>query len=1069
MRLVRLLMFCLCLPFLSFLSGCGTTAAGTFTVTADSSVTLAQGESRSFTVTAASSDNFKGSVFISPRGLPTGVTSAPGSLTVTAGTPSTFTLTASSTAPAGTTNVSLIGTSGDLSASAKVAVTVTAVAPPSGNQQDFTLAVAPASATLGAGASTQVTLSSTAVNGFSGPISVAINGLPAGVTASPATISLQPGTPQTVTLTASATAAGTPSPATVSFVGTSGSLTHTATLALNVTATTPGNNPDFTLTAAPGTVALTAGSSSQVTLNSSALNGFSGGVSIAISGLPTGVTASPSTATLQPGTPLTITLTASLTAPATTSPAVVRFVGTSGSLSHTATVSVTVSAAPDFTLSATPATLNVTQGAQSAPLQISAAAQNSFTGSITFTVSGLPSGVTATPATGTLQSGNPASIVFNASSTATLGTATITITATSGTLTHTATVALTVVAPNVTLTLSPSTVTVPINSFALVTVTANGPGTVQVSLSGLPAGVTAHPSTVSVSPTTSETIVLTADTTAQPGTSTVNFTGSYQSLNGTAPLTLQVITAPVHPLDVPTWHYNAQRTGLNSVETVLAPANIGSGNFGKLSSWTVDAAVDAQPLFASGVTIGSKSHNVLYVATENDTMYAIDADSGTVLWQTSVLGANETASDDHGCNEVSPKIGITATPVLDRNYPSHGAIFFVALTKDSGGNYHQRLHGLDITTGAEIAAGPVEISATYPGAGPAGDGTTYTFDPGKYVERAALLLSNSTIYLSWAAPCQQGTLNYSSWVMSYDEPTLSQQSVLNLTPNGNGGGIWMSGAGPAADTAGNVYLATSKGTFDTTLTTDGFLRPVNGDYGNAFLKLETTNSALTAFDYFEPINGVPGSTGYADQGSGGVLVVPDIPLQGSTIPIIQQLLVGAGKDGNIYVMDRSSDVLGEYFGGGGFDLNYTTVTGATPSGVTSSPAYFNGFLYYAGISDTVKSYDIFTDAQTGVLNGPSDGSAVPLGAAGATPVITANGTNAAILWALDTLATGGPVLHAYDATHLTTELYNSTQALTGGAPRDAVHATGKFTVPVVVNGHVYIATQNGVDVFGLLP
>lgn len=952
-------MFWLCLPLLSFLSGCGATKAGTFTMTADSSVTLAQGESRSFTVTATSSDSFKGSVFISPRGLPTGVTVTPGSMTVTTGTASTFTLAASSSAAVGTTQVVVVGTSGDLSASATVSVTITATAP-------------------------------------------------------------------------------TPPPA--------------------------GNNQDFTLTATPTTLTLTAGSSSQVTLNSSPLNSFSGSISIAINGLPSGVTASPSTVSLQPGTPQTITLTASPTAPSTTTPAAVRFVGTTGSLSHTATVAVSVVAAGDFTLSATPATLTVQQGGQSAPVQISPAGTNGLTGNVSFTVSGLPTGVTATPSTSTLQVGNQEPIVFQATNAAALGTATITITATSGALTHTATIALTVVAApatTVTLTLSPTTVTVPINSFGLVTVTANGPGTVQVSLQGLPPGVTAHPSTLSLAPTTSQTIVLTADTTATPGTSSVTFTGSYNSLKGTATLNVQVITAPIHASDVPTWHYDAQRTGLNSAETLLAPANVVSSSFGRLGSWTVDAAVDAQPLFASGVTIGSQSHNVLYVATENDTMYAIDTNSGTVLWHTSILGANETASDDHGCNEISPKVGITATPVLDRNYPSNGAIFFVAMTKDSNGNYHQRLHGLDITTGAEIAASPVDITATYPGTGSSGDGTTNTFDPSKYVERAALLMSNSTLYLTWAAPCQQGTLNYSSWVMAYDEPTLTQQSVLNLTPNGNGGAIWMSGAGPAADTEGNIYLATSKGTFDTT-TTFGTLLPVNGDYGNAFVKLEFPNNVLTAFDYFEPLDGIPGSAGYADEGSGGVLVVPNLTIPGSIPPIPQDLLVGAGRDRNLYEMDRSGSAMGEYDGNVDFVAN--EVTSAFPSGVTSSPAYFNGFVYYAAIGDSLKTFDVVNE-----LSSYSDISTGTMGSAGATPVITANGTNAAIVWALDTMATGGPVLHAYDATHLTTELYNSTQAQTNGVVRDAVHPTGKFTVPMVVNGHVYIGTQNGIDVFGLLP
>jgi hypothetical protein len=300
--------------------------------------------------------------------------------------------------------------------------------------------------------------------------------------------------------------------------------------------------------------------------------------------------------------------------------------------------------------------------------------------------------------------------------------------------------------------------------------------------------------------------------------------------------------------------------------------------------------------------------------------------------------------------------------------------------------------------------------------------------------------------------------------MAYSEVNLQQQSVLNLTPNGSGGGIWMSGAGPAADDNGDVFLITSKGTFDTTMDING--NPRHGDFGNGYVEIVTTNGVMSSppYDYFEPTNGVPGSPNYQDQGSGGVMVAPAFPYGGHTL----SLAIGAGKDGNIYELEYSGSALGEY--GAGNDYNQSTLTNELPNGATSTAAYFNQHFYYGASGDALKGFSM----------NPLGGSVVTqstgtLGDAGATPVISANGldgsngTSTAILWALDTTASGGPVLHAYNATDLTKELYNSTQAQTGGVARDTIHTTGKNAVPLVVNGHVYIGTGSGVDVFGLLP
>jgi hypothetical protein len=863
-----------------------------------------------------------------------------------------------------------------------------------------------------------------------------------------------------VTLTAASNAPVT-GPVAVNFVGTSGTLSHTATIQLSVVAATPVTTADFTLAAAPSPLNLTQGTNGQVTLSSTAIDGFSGTIAVAVNGLPTGVTASPTTISVTPNTPFVVTLTAASNAPVT-GPVTVSFVGTSGTLSHTATIQLSVVApGPNFAMTVTPNTLTLPQGSQSDPLQVGVTATGGFASAVTFTVSGLPTGVTMIPPDGaSLTPGQMVPIVFVAAADAPLGTTTVTITGTSGGLTRTTTLKLTVSTPPppdaITITFQPASLTVTVGSIAVVSVTASTPpeytDQITVTPQNLPAGVMVSPVSAVVTPGVPQTFILIAGQNATPATSNVTFAGQVNSVNGSADLSLTVAASPTALLDAPTWHYNTGRTGLYSSETSLTPTNVTASKFGKKTTFATDAAVDAQPLFLSGLTIGAQAHNVLYTATENDTVYAWDADSGSLLWQKSAIGAGETASDNQGCTELPSTVGITSTPVIDRYFAPDGVIYFVAKTKDGSGTYHQRLHALDLTTGAELSGSPVEITATYPSSS-----GTNTFDPSIMVERAALLLSNGTVYLSWAAPCHQTSFDYQSWVMAYSEATLAQQSVLDLTPNGNGGGIWMSGAGPAADADGNVFLITSEGTFDTTLVAGSNSNnyPANGDYGNGYVKIQPTNGVMSLFDYFEPLNGVQASaTNYQDQGSGGVLLMPDIPIGGGNV---LSLAAGAGKDGNIYEMGRTGAFLGEYDGQN--DNNINTMTNALANGASSSPAYFNQTLYYGGIGDSVKAINALSQGT------PDSESANTLGPAGATPVISANGTSTPVAWALDTTASGGPVLYAYDATDLTTELYDSTIQ----ASRDTVDATSKYSVPVVANGHVYIGTQSGVDVFGLLP
>ncbi len=538
-----------------------------------------------------------------------------------------------------------------------------------------------------------------------------------------------------------------------------------------------------------------------------------------------------------------------------------------------------------------------------------------------------------------------------------------------------------------------------------------------------------------------------------------NSAGTITSSSAKLSLTAQPANGP-SAADVVTFKNDALRSGQYLVETALTPANVNSTSFGLLHNTKVDGKVDAQPLYLSQLTIGVAAHNVVFVATEQGSVYAIDADAGTTLWQVSLLAAGETPSDAHApCTQVEPKIGITSTPVIDRTAGPNGTLYVVAMSLDKSSNYHQRLHALDVTTGAELANGPTEIAATFPNSA----GTT-TFDPGQYEERAALLLSGGVIYTSWTSHCDMAP--YSGWVIAFKQSDLTRTAVGNVAPNSgvaqsggnsytiNGPAIWMSGDGPAADAAGNIYFLTGNGRFETTLDTNGF--PNQGDFGNSFVKMSSSGATLAVADYFTMSNEVAESQADQDLGSGGEMLLPDLMDSTNTA---KHLVVGAGKDGNIYLVDR--DNMGKF--NSAKNNIWQEVDGALGGDVRSSPAYFNGTLYYGANGSKLKAFSVVNAKISAAATSQSSGS---FGYPGTSPAVSASGTANAIVWAHENQNNGTvAVLHAYNAANLATELYNSTLA-TGS--RDQFGAGNKFITPTVAGGKVFVGTTNSVAIFGLL-
>ena len=498
--------------------------------------------------------------------------------------------------------------------------------------------------------------------------------------------------------------------------------------------------------------------------------------------------------------------------------------------------------------------------------------------------------------------------------------------------------------------------------------------------------------------------------------------------------------------DVVTYHFDNARTGVYANETTLNPTNVNFKSFGKIGFYSVDGKVDGQPLYLFQMSISAGVHNVLYVVTEHDSVYAFDADSGAILWKKSMLGSGETTSDPvDSCFLIAPEIGITSTPVIDR---ARGVMYVVAMSK-RGGTYIQRLHALDVTTGLEMFGGPTTIQASYPGTGDNSSNGRVVFDPKQYTERAGLLLLNGIVYTTWTSHCD--VRPYTGWVIGYDASTLMQVKVLNITPNGSDGAIWMAGTAPAADTNGNIFLLSANGTFETTLDAGGF--PDKADFGNCFLKI-ATSGGLSVADYFTMSNTVEESDADLDLGSGGAIVLPDLTDENGQT---RHLAVGAGKDRTIYVVDR--DNMGRF---NATDNIYQEISGALDKGVFSMPAYFKNTIYYGAGGDRLKAFAI----SNAKLSTTATSQSVDLFSyPGTTPSVSANGTTNGIVW---TMANDGiaAVLRAYDATDLGKEIYNTEQA---ASSRDRFGPGNKFITPVITNGKVFVGTTNGVAVFGLLP
>jgi hypothetical protein len=518
-----------------------------------------------------------------------------------------------------------------------------------------------------------------------------------------------------------------------------------------------------------------------------------------------------------------------------------------------------------------------------------------------------------------------------------------------------------------------------------------------------------------------------------------------------------------------TQHNDIGRTGQNLQETILTPQNVKTKTFGKVFSYSVDGQVYSQPLYVPNVNIpGQGTHNVVYVETQNDSLYAFDADglSATALWQISFINRSQgitpvpcgtDGNTDISCG-VYPIYGINSTPVID---PSTNTMYLVTRTANNG-KYYQTLHAIDITTGAEKFGGPVNISGSVPGTGAGSKKGIVSFDTLADVQRSGLLLLNSTVYIGWA-----GALH--GWVMGYNATTLKQVAIFNTTPNAQLGGVWASGNGIAADESGNIYAAVGDALFDAN--TGG------SDYGDSLLKF---NADLSVLDYFTPNDEACRKLNDLDLGSAGPIV---LPTQQGSVP--NELII-AGKGGKpcdsapvrsrIYLLNRSN--LGQYNATQDQDVEEVVGSGG---GYWSSSAYWQGessaYVYSAGVNGTGGAGDHLNmfGVSDGLLSTAPAAQSTNVFPVGATPSISANGTADGIVWAIERQEALGvqpgdkpAILYAYDATNVATMLYNSGSMLSYGVQRDRGGCANKFAVPTIANGRVYVGTQNQLDVYGLL-
>jgi len=753
-----------------------------------------------------------------------------------------------------------------------------------------------------------------------------------------------------------------------------------------------------------------------------------------------------------------------------------------------------ITGTPTVTANATPLTFKVTDSSNPVQTKTVNLTLTISASALSLTTTSLPNGLVGTAYSATLM--------------ATGGTTPYTWSLTSGTLpsglTLNASTGAITGTPTVTANATPLTFKVTDSSNPVQTKTVNLTLTISasisVSISPVRAGLEIT-QTLSITPTTTDAAGVTWSATGSScsGSSCGTFSAS-TSLNGvavtyTAPSTagLYSITATSKTQNtvsaslsvavtdlagVATYHNDLSRDGVNAREYALSPSTVTTATFGKLFSCAVDGAVYAQPLWVPNLTIASVKRNVVFVATMADSVYAFDADSAgstcVPLWHSSMLDSAHGATSGEtsvpsygpgflvgqGAGDIAPEVGVTSTPVIDL---STNTIYVLSKSVvPSGPSFYQRLHALDLMTGKEKFSGPVTIQGTYPGTG---DGSsTTTFVPQQENQRSGLALANGVVYIAWAS--HEDTPPYYGWVMGYNASNLSQASVLNVTPDAGWGGIWMSGGAPAVDSSGNLYLITANGQFDAT---NG--SAPNNDYGDSFLKL---SSGLSVSQYFTPSDQANDQANDKDFGSGGAMVLVDLPANGSNPT---HLVLGGGKDGTLYVLNR--DAMGGYG-----DSNAWQEL-STGSGIFATGAFWNSTFYLGTARLKIQGYALNTSTAKFTLL--PNATPTTFGWPGSTPSISSMPDNSnGILWALqnDAFCTalaqscGPTILHAYNANNLSTEYWNSTMG-SGNAAGNAV----KFTIPTVANGKVYVGTRGNnaggtdsttstpgeLDVYGLLP
>jgi outer membrane protein assembly factor BamB len=504
---------------------------------------------------------------------------------------------------------------------------------------------------------------------------------------------------------------------------------------------------------------------------------------------------------------------------------------------------------------------------------------------------------------------------------------------------------------------------------------------------------------------------------------------------------------------ITTAQYDNYRTGANLHETLLTPRNVNSAHFGKLFAMPVDGDVFAQPLYVPRLEIPGKGlHDVVFLATERDSVYAFDAATPSVpLWHVSFLrpaaGVNAVSWSAVHCSFIGPDIGITPTPVIDL---SSRTIYVIVRTMERSPEgqdlFFQRLHALDLGNGAEKPGSPVVIRASVTGSAFFGlIGREVRFNAALENPRAALLLSNGTVYIAWGSSCDVGS--YYGWVLAYDARTLKQTGVFNTAPDAGESGIWQSDAGLAADAEGNVYGVTGNGKF--TASSAG-----GRDFGDSVLKLGLQNGTLAVRDYFTPFNESSLNRKDDDFGSCGPVLLPDQP---GPHP---HLMVAAGKAGVLYLIDR--DRMGKFHAGSDSHALQTLNVASAP--IYGAPAYGNGHLYLFATDDVLKDYPIAGDR---LAPAPAHRGSYKFKNPGAIPVLSANGSKDGMVWVVLTKGywekTVSANLQAYDAEDVSRLLYT-----TEHDPHNSPGTAVRFTMPTVANGRVYVGSRDAVYVYGLL-